>query len=135
MPPDAQVGLITIRANYEGNPNYLLGTAPIYSIAPRPEEAARFSFVVPILDIPISIPVAVRTAADYGLRFTVTDITQLTPLASARLTFWGFPAAPSHDARTLPQRLTRPARRAAPARRRHRLQRRTRRRQHRPGAR
>ena len=34
-------------------------------------------------NIPITIPVAVRTTSDYGLRFTVSDITQLTPLASA----------------------------------------------------
>ncbi len=96
--PDTQVGLITIHANYKGNPNYLLGTAPIYDIVPQPEELARFSFIAPVVNIPIAIPVAVRTAGDYGLRFTVADITQFTPLASVRLTFWGFPASPSHNA-------------------------------------
>jgi hypothetical protein len=95
--PDSQVGLITIHANYKGNPNYLLGTAPIYDIVPQPEELARFAFIAPVVDIPISIPVAVRTGGDYGLRFTVSDITQFTPLAAARLTLWGFPASPSHN--------------------------------------
>ena len=33
-PPDSQVGLITVNANYEGDPNYLLGTAPIYNMEP-----------------------------------------------------------------------------------------------------
>ena len=33
-PPNSQAGLITLRANYEGNPDYLLGTAPIYSVEP-----------------------------------------------------------------------------------------------------
>jgi hypothetical protein len=28
-PPAAQAGLLYVRANYEGNPEYLLGTAPI----------------------------------------------------------------------------------------------------------
>ena len=51
-----------------------------------------------------TIPVAVRTGTDYGLRFTVQDITQVTPLAGADLTFWGFPAAPEPRRRTLPQR-------------------------------
>jgi hypothetical protein len=96
--PDSQVGLITIRANYKGNPNYQLGTVPIYDIVPQPEELARFSFVAPVVNIPIAVPVAVRTAGDYGLRFTVADITQFTPLAGIRLTLWGFPASPSHNA-------------------------------------
>ena len=60
-----------------------------------------------------------RTTTDYGLRFTVQDITQLTPLASAKLTFWGFPAAADHDPQRFPKgrRGTRPAvrERKAPA--------------------
>jgi hypothetical protein len=46
----------------------------------------------------------VRTAKeeDFGLRFTVSDITQLTPVASAHLTFWGFPAAIEHNADRFP---------------------------------
>ena len=96
--PDSQVGLITIHAKYKGNPNYLLGTAPLFDSFPQPEELARFAFIAPVVDIPIAIPVAVRTGGDYGLRFTVSDITQFTPIAGARLTFWGFPASPSHDA-------------------------------------
>ncbi len=78
-PPNSQAGLITIRANYQGEPNKLLGTAPIFLIVPQEGETARFSFVVPILDIPITIPVTVRTNSDYGLSFTVKDITQLAP--------------------------------------------------------
>jgi hypothetical protein len=106
-PPNAQVGYTVIHANYEGNPdyeddpgnpqdddpaNYLLGLSPIYTIEPGPEEAARFAFIVPILNIPVAIPVTVRSASDYGLRFTVSGITQKVPLSEADLTFWGFPA-------------------------------------------
>jgi hypothetical protein len=99
-PPNSQVGLITLHADYEGNPDFLLGTAPIFSEVPQNGETARFAFIVPILNIPIVIPVAVRTASssDYGLRFTVQEITQLAPLAGASLTFWGFPAESTHDA-------------------------------------
>ncbi len=50
---------------------------------------------MPTLNIPISIPITVRTGTDYGLRFKVSDITQLTPLAAARHHVWGFPASPS----------------------------------------
>ena len=73
--------MITIYANYEGDPSDLLGTAPVYDLAPGAEQTALFAFIVPTLNIPITIPVAVRTGSDYGLRFTVTDITQITPLA------------------------------------------------------
>ena len=97
-PTAAQAGLITVNAHYEGNNSFLLGTAPVYDIAPQVGETARFAFIVPSLDIPIGIPVTVRTGEDYGLRFTVQDISQLTPLAHADLTFWGFPADESHNA-------------------------------------
>ena len=97
-PSASQAGIITIHANYKGDSNRLIGTAPIYDLQPSGDQAGLFAFVVPILNIPVSIPVAVRTGGDYGLRFTVSQLTQLAPLSSADLTFWGFPADPSHDA-------------------------------------
>ncbi len=102
-PSSSQAGLITVYANSEGNPKALLGTAPIYDMAPGAQQTGLFAFVVPTLDIPIDIPVAVRTESDYGLRFTVQDITQLTPLAGAHLTFWGFPVDSSHNAQRFPK--------------------------------
>jgi hypothetical protein len=101
-PSNSQVGLITIHANYEGNPDYLLGTAPIYDLEPG-SSTAIFAFIVPTLNIPVNIPVAVRTESDYGLRFTVQDISQLTPLASADLTFWGLPSSPGHNSQRFPK--------------------------------
>jgi hypothetical protein len=105
-PSDSQAGLITIRANYKGNPDFLLGTAPIFDLEPQGEQTALFAFIVPTLNIPIDIPVAVRTGGDYGLRFTVSNITQVTPLAGADLTFWGFPAlggVGGHDEERFPK--------------------------------
>ena len=105
-PPNAQAGLITVYADYEGNSEYLLGTAPIFLLVPQAEEeTARFSFIVPVLNIPIAIPVNVRTGdtEDFGLRFTVRDMTQLTPLSAAKMTFWGFPAAESHKFERFPK--------------------------------
>jgi hypothetical protein len=96
-PSSSQAGLVTLRARYEGEPDFLLGTAPIYDLVPGNKETADFAFITPTLGVPIKIPVSVRTTSDYGLRFTVSNITQLAPLASANLTFWGFPAAADHD--------------------------------------
>jgi hypothetical protein len=102
-PSPSQAGLITVHARYEGDPNYLLGTAPIFDLEPTNEETALFGFIVPILNIPIKIPVSVRTGSDYGLNFTVTEITQATPLSSADLTFWGFPADNVHETERFPK--------------------------------
>ena len=102
-PVSSQAGLITIRANYDHEPDLLLGTAPIYDMEPGAEETARFSFIIPTLGIPISIPVGVRTSSDYGLRFTVAEITQAVPLAGVAMTLWGFPAEASHDSQRFPK--------------------------------
>jgi hypothetical protein len=101
--PNSQAGLVTLVAKTDKAPEETLGTAPLYILVPQEGETARLSFVVPTLNIPIAIPVSVRTADDYGLRFTVTEISQLTPLASAKLTFWGFPAASSNDSARFPK--------------------------------
>jgi hypothetical protein len=96
--PGAQVGLITIVANYEGVPNTLLGTAPVYNMETVSEdEAARLEFVAPTVDAPIVIPVGVRSSSDYGLRMTFSTITQSIALSGANLTIWAFPADPEHD--------------------------------------
>ncbi|MGA8746019.1 MAG: hypothetical protein WB507_09155 [Solirubrobacterales bacterium] len=102
-PSSSQAGLITIHAEYEGKSEDLLGTAPIYDLVPGPDHTALFATIVPVLDIPIDIPVVVRTDSDYGLRFTVQNIPQIAPLQAASLTLWGFPAASTHDAQRFPK--------------------------------
>jgi hypothetical protein len=95
---NSQAGTITVRANHEGDPNFLLGTAPVYVVSPRPDkEPARFAFYVPLLNVAINIPVHIRTAGDYGLRMTVEGIPQSVPLASTLFRIWGLPAATDHD--------------------------------------
>ncbi len=96
-PPGAQVGLIVLHANYQGNPNYLLGLAPVYNVEPGADEAARFAFTAPTLNVPIVMPVNVLSAHDFRLLFTFSGATQLAPLAAVDVTFWGFPAAESHQ--------------------------------------
>jgi hypothetical protein len=97
-PTSSQAGLVTINANYSGNPNFLMGTAPVYDVEPQSEdETARFAFYVPTLNIPISTPVEVRTGSDYGLRLRVAGLSQQIPLAGAEMALWGFPAAGSHN--------------------------------------
>ena len=103
-PISSQAGVITVRANYSGDPNFMLGTAPVFDLEPRSnEETARFAFIVPVLNVPINIPVAVRTGGDYGLRMTVSGITQTMPLAAGDITIWGFPAADENNNEPFPE--------------------------------
>jgi hypothetical protein len=97
-PTDAQVGVIVVRANYGGDDKNLLGTAPIYNMDARSkDETARFAFIAPVANIPINIPIEVRTEDDYGLTMTVTGIPQVMPLAEAHIRIWGLPASAEHD--------------------------------------
>ncbi len=110
-PLASQVGTVTVRANYAGDPEFLLGTAPVYDLDVQVAgETARLAFVVPTLDLPVSIPIKVRTGSDYGLRMTIAGITQVMPLASANMSIWGFPADDEHgDLRFLPGKPGSPA--------------------------
>ena len=97
-PTASQAGIVTIRAKEGAETNKLLGTAPVFDVeAQSEEETARFGFIVPGPNIPISVAVAVRTGSDYGLRLSVAGLSQLIPLAGAKLTIWGIPAASSHN--------------------------------------
>jgi hypothetical protein len=101
--PGSQVGVITIFANYEGVPNTLLGTAPLYNMETVGEsEAARLAFVAPTVNAPIVVPISVRSASDYGLRMTFSTITQTIALSAANTTIWGFPADEAHDSERFP---------------------------------
>jgi hypothetical protein len=96
--PGSQAGLVTIIANYEGTPNFILGTAPIYNMETlSEEETARLAFVAPTVNIPITMPIAVRSGSDYGLRLVIQTVSQTIALTSASMTVWGFPASSEHD--------------------------------------
>ncbi len=103
-PVDSQVGIITVKANYGGFERTLLGTAPVFDMeSESPDETARLAFIAPIANVPINIPIKVRTNTDYGLTMTVSGISQEIPLYSADITVWGFPASVKHDDERFPK--------------------------------
>ncbi len=96
--PGSQAGIVSIVSNYQGTPNTILGTAPVYNMRTiDEEETARLAFVAPLVNIPIGIPVSVRSGSDYGLKMTALSISQSVALSSADFRIWGFPADPEHD--------------------------------------
>ena len=101
--PNSQAGLITVYANYEGQPKDLLGTAPIYDLKPQPSQTALFAFIVPTVDIPIEIPVAVRTGSDYGLELYSRQHHPANPSRCSRSHLLGFPGQSEHNAQRFPK--------------------------------
>jgi hypothetical protein len=96
--PTTQVGLISIIANYEGNPNFILGTAPLYNMQTISEdESARMAFTVPIINVPVAMPIQIRTESDFGIRMSINSISQSVGLVAADMRVWGFPAHEEHD--------------------------------------
>lgn len=96
-PPSTQVGLITLRADHGGDPSHLLGTAPVYALLPAAGEIARYGFVAPLVNLPVEVPVTVRSGSDYGLDLTFQNLSEEAALAGSKLTLWGAPADPMHD--------------------------------------
>ncbi len=96
--PGAQLGTVAVKAFYGGDPEHVMGVAPVYNLEPATsDQTALFGFDVPAINIPIEIPVTVRTGSDYGLNFTVSDISQQVPLAGVKLDIWGTPAEIGHN--------------------------------------
>jgi hypothetical protein len=70
---------------------------PVYNLAPSRGELALFGFHVPNPSEDAFIHLRVRSASDYGVTATLTNIPQLAPAIESTVTLWGVPADPSHD--------------------------------------
>ena len=101
-PSNSQVGLITIRATPEEEPESLLGTAPVYALLPDEGEFGRLGFVIPVIDESVIVPVTIRSAGDYGARLSIEGLPQPQALAGASLELWGVPAHAANDADRFP---------------------------------
>ena len=101
-----QVGVVTIHAAHESDPEFLLGTAALYARAPAAGQFAELGFWIPTLDLPVTVPVGIRSAGDHGLRISLEGLPQSAPLQEAGLTLWGVPAATAHDGERLPKGTT-----------------------------
>jgi hypothetical protein len=112
--PGAQLGVVTVRGEHEGNSNYLFGTAPLYNLTPLPNQFARVGFLIPTLEEPV-VAVGLLQAAPqppapqggelmpYQLRLSWDQLPQASPLSVAKMSIWGVPADPAHDEERFPQ--------------------------------
>jgi Invasin, domain 3 len=97
----SQVGLVTIRAGYEGDAEFLLGTVPLYAVVSS-TDLARFAFTLPALKTSVVVVASLRTGDDYGLRLRLEELPESTPIAALAMTVWGVPADVTHDEARFP---------------------------------
>ncbi len=72
-------------------------SSPIFSMVSPPGVPGELGFNVTGLAV-VHVVGKLRTGGDYGLSSETADIAQKLSLHSARITLWGNPASPSHDA-------------------------------------
>lgn len=101
-PVDSQVGIVDVRGNYEGDPDFELGSAAVRLLAPESGEVARLGFVIPQIEVPVVVPVTVSPGNDHGLELELEGLPQTVPLQGLELTIWGVPADPVHDEERFP---------------------------------
>jgi len=89
-PNDTAIGVVEATTEAGMTP------AAVYNLVPAVGEPARFGFMV--LGVPVVLDTAVRTDGDYGVTVNVSNTPNILAFSSSRLTLWGVPADPSHDA-------------------------------------
>jgi hypothetical protein len=95
-PPDSQLGVVDI-VQATGPPReVMIVRAGLFNLVPRSGAPAEFGFQSGVGAV-VSRS-SVRTGGDYGLSFNLRDLLQPTAVVATKITLWGTPADPSHDA-------------------------------------
>jgi uncharacterized repeat protein (TIGR01451 family) len=96
-PAQSVVGIATVTFNEPSHEGLDTVTTPIFNLTPPPGEPARFGFD-PLGLLPTVLDASIRSGGDYGVTLTSSDISERAWLLSLKLTFWGVPGDPRHDA-------------------------------------
>jgi hypothetical protein len=107
--PDAQLGIVTVDGEHEGNRFYPRGTVPVYNLSPVSGEFARIGFHTPTIEQPVIAVASLPTEPQppdidsYQLRFSIDQLPQASPPNSINMVLWGVPASSGHDPERFPQ--------------------------------
>jgi hypothetical protein len=107
-PADTAIGIAAVTVNESHGFGQITFTVPLFNLEPYYGEPARFGFFIPNSEVPVLLDASLRSGAgegalpgeseDYGINVDSTEITQTASLLSARVTVWGVPGDPRHDA-------------------------------------
>jgi hypothetical protein len=92
-PADSVVGIASVR-QLEGAGQ--LTTVPLYNLVPPKGMPAQLGFQ-PAVGLPAYIDTRLRSEGDYGVTASLRNTIQAKRVTAASVTFWGTPAATSHD--------------------------------------
>ncbi len=95
-PADTAVGAATVSFNDPDLIDYYTKVVPIFNLVPAYGEPAQFGFEVE--NVPIVLNTSLRAGGDYGVTVSVDYASQGVQVLSSRVSFWGVPTDPSHDA-------------------------------------
>ena len=95
-PPDTAVGVASVTVGLPHLTRLRTEEVPVFNLVPNYGEPAHFGFEVERATV--LIDPTVRSGGDYGVTVNVDNLTQLAVLVSSRVTVWGVPGSPSHDA-------------------------------------
>jgi len=96
-PAASAIGVSTVTVNEPKNLKFNTIADPIFNMVPNVGEPARFGFKVGGI-VPIFLDSSVRAGGDYGVSVGSIDTPEIDWLLSSKLTFWGVPGDPAHNA-------------------------------------
>jgi hypothetical protein len=99
---DTAIGVSTGYTRQEENggkvePEFEAFSSPVYNLVPPPGVAAEFGLII-AGQVPVLLQGSVRTGSDYGATTRATDINEAKWVAASKVTIWGVPADPVHNA-------------------------------------
>jgi hypothetical protein len=94
-PAGTALGVAVATIDEPNNKGLVTLPVPVFNLAPRAGEPARFGFDA--LGVPVVLDTTVRTGGDYGVTVSVHNLSQTAALLASSVTFWGVPSDPRHD--------------------------------------
>ena len=95
-PADTAVGVASVTFDEPIHTGLATYPLPLFNLVPAQGEPARFGFTV--VDSPVILDTSVRTGENYGVKVSVSNISQAVSFISTTATFWGVPSDARHDA-------------------------------------
>jgi hypothetical protein len=95
-PDSTAVGVAGVTINEPNSNPGQTRTVPVFNLEPAPGEPARFGFE--LLRVVVILNTAVLTGGNYGVAVSTANTSELAQLLSTKVSFWGEPGNPAHDA-------------------------------------